>query len=187
MPSTASVIAPASGPNCSTHANANSSEIDSRESIDGTLSVKNPLAIVRAPKTIHSRGTPANASMNPQRAAMATPARTTETTRTRVREVTSVPVARPRAAPDHVVRVRVVAAAPDHVLARRRLDRAAPDHVVAARPVGDLSPDQTVRPAAPRAGSTARAGSVRPIRRPPRRRTARRGRAGASRRSPVRS
>ena len=62
---------------------AKSSEIDSRDSIDGTFSVKNPLAIVRAPKTIHSRGTPVSTSAYPQRAAMATPARTTETTQRR--------------------------------------------------------------------------------------------------------
>src|SRR6185312_6679866 len=145
MPSRANVMAPASGPNWRTHANAKSSEIDSRESIDGTFSVKNPLAIVSAPNTIHSRGTLADARTYPHQAAMARPARTTETTSVRVRAVTLLLVPRPRAAPDHVVRVGIVAAAPDDVLAGRRLNRAAPDHVVAARPSRDLPPHQTVR------------------------------------------
>lgn len=56
MPSRASVTTPTWGPNSRTEAKPNASETENLASIEGTLSVSIPLAIVRAANRIHSCG-----------------------------------------------------------------------------------------------------------------------------------
>src|SRR4029079_2731182 len=89
--SSVSATAPASAPNCSTHANAKSSDNESLDSIEGTLSVRQPAAIVRHGKRSHALGTSVYTSTKPQRITTAAPRSATAPRNAFVRSVTYWP------------------------------------------------------------------------------------------------
>ena len=79
-PSRAAVMAPAEGPNSRAEAMLKTSEIEKLIGMPGMRSVAQPLAMVSAMSTAHSRPTGRVATLTPARATTQAPARITHVT-----------------------------------------------------------------------------------------------------------